>query len=765
MPSTNFDLAPPAKLVDGLLAVPIDIQSIKASLVFDGVSKTGICEASLEFIMGPRNGNPIFDLRQTITSAWLDGLPLPLAELAHHNFGGGENADLRIINRMLVSGSKHTLRLTYTLGKPQASTAGSYQPAISWSNGPRLSFNFGFTDLGSGRYLEAWIPANLIFDQFKLILEIKIINTALKHTIITNGKSETLGSNFWQITFPEGITAFSTLLEVRASDTLESQTGWVKLPVSGKNVFIEAWKLAGNPVDLSAQINNIENYLIDNENSTGPYIHGDRFVAFMNIGGMEYDGATTTGPGSLRHETFHSWWARGIKPASQSDAWFDEAWTEYNDFGASETQPFNFSDPPVTLCPRNPWIRVTAGNAYSDGHRFWKGIAALIGVGKLKTLMSDIYKERHHRPVSTAEIEEFLICRTGSVQLVDAFHRFVYGFGNPTSTPDLWLRDEPGHAGTDLWSGRFWDSPDLWVRNSDDGMLTHQSAKFSQDNWIYARVLNRGTTRVDHFVMTFNIKEFAGTQFTYPNDFLPCIAAASGFDLEPGNSVIIKARWPRNLVPPPGNHACLLAAILAKGEQPIVGRHVWEHNNLAQKNLTIVDLKPNDWFVLPFVVSNQNSKADKSFQMELIRPKGHQDLEAGLLHSSQTVFGRMPDSKMTYFNFSASKAGSNEAKNLDCVNYVAPQVNLGGGAARILTSDEPELLARQFERGVEVAFTSGEIERIPISVHAQEQLTFGLRLRTPRIAKKGDKLHLDLIQRERKTKRILGGIAIQINVV
>lgn len=35
---------------------------------------------------------------------------------------------------------------------------------LLWSNGPRLAFNFGFTDLGAGRYLEAWVPANLIFD-------------------------------------------------------------------------------------------------------------------------------------------------------------------------------------------------------------------------------------------------------------------------------------------------------------------------------------------------------------------------------------------------------------------------------------------------------------------------------------------------------------------------------------------------------------------------------------------------------------------------
>ena len=46
------------------------------------------------------------------------------------------------------------------------------------------------------------------------------------------------------------------------------------------------------------------------------------------------------------------------------------------------------------------------------------------------------------------------------------------GLPDPAPLPDLWLRDDPGHAGEEAWPGRFWDSPDLWVRNKDDGGLT-----------------------------------------------------------------------------------------------------------------------------------------------------------------------------------------------------------------------------------------------------------------------------------------------------
>jgi hypothetical protein len=149
---------------------------------------------------------------------------------------------------------------------------------------------------------------------------------------------------------------------------------------------------------------------------------------------MEYEGGTTTSVAALRHETFHSWFARGLKPASQPDAWWDEAWTVYNDNGANGSTPFDFSDPPVTLRPQNPWIRITAPEAYEKGNRFFKGVAAAIGTAQLRTHMRDLYIERSERPITTTDLEEFLVTRSGCSDLVAAFHRFVYGFSDPLPT-------------------------------------------------------------------------------------------------------------------------------------------------------------------------------------------------------------------------------------------------------------------------------------------------------------------------------------------
>ncbi len=552
--STNFHLGPPSKTVDGLLAVPIDIASIEASFTFDGNTQTAVADATITYTVGPTAGNPIFDLRQEITQAWLDGVLLPVSQLVHHNFGTGPFTDLRVVEAVQAAGSVHTLRVQYNLAMPASQLGGSYLPALDWSPGPRLRFVFGLSDLNRARYAEAWFPANLIFDQYSISLELRITNTLAAHSVITNGSLSSLGFNHWRIIFPERFTALSPMLEVRDSAALIQQTDTVVLPVSGKIVTIEAWRLTSSTVNLGTEINNIKTLLTDNENNYGPYLHENRIVAFFNgAGGMEYEGGTTTSTSALLHETFHSWYARGIKPSSQADGWWDEGFTVFHDGGADDAIPFDFSDPSVLLCSRDPWQRNTPSNSYSDGSRFWRGITSLIGAGNLNALMGDLYQLYHGQPVSSQMIEEFLLSRSGNTQIVDAFHRFVYGLADPAPAPDLWIKDDPAHSGADLWSGTFWDSPDLWIRNADDGGTTHQSPEYGQDNWFYARVRNKSSAgNAEHFVVTFHSRGFAGTEFTYPSDFLPSMTASAEFDLAAGATRIVSARLAARTCSPAG---------------------------------------------------------------------------------------------------------------------------------------------------------------------------------------------------------------------
>ena len=129
------------------------------------------------------------------------------------------------------------------------------------------------------------------------------------------------------------------------------------------------------------------------------------------------------------------------------------------------------------------------------------------------------------------------------MQMLDSFHDRGLLVTSPQA--DLYIREAADDPGADSYLGPiFWDSPDLWVRNADDGIPVHQNPKHGQDNWFYARVSNRGTFNARAFVVTFNIKPWAGTQFVYPPDFVPYISAAVAFNLAPGGSTIVKAKWP-----------------------------------------------------------------------------------------------------------------------------------------------------------------------------------------------------------------------------
>ena len=309
----------------------------------------------------------------------------------------------------------------------------------------------------------------------------------------------------------------------------------------------------------------------------------------------------------------------------------------------------------------------------------------------------------------------------------------------------MWIKDNPGHAGGDFWASTFWNSPDLWIRNADDNGTAHQAPEFGQDNWFHARVRNRGATgAARHFVVTFNVLPWVGTEFVYPNDFLPCTAAVADFELGPGETRIVKARWPRALVPPAGTHACWLAAALSRGDHPAAGAHVWEHNNLAQKNLTVVDVIPGRWWILPFLLDRVSLWRQHGVTLHLHRPPAWDGLEALVLHAMD-VFGRGARPVTDLLGLQPGHERKVTTK-LDC-----------GGAL-----DRPSPITDTLLRGVGAEFTEGRIAKLSMTLPGRGPLVMGLAVRMPVHAKPGETLALDLLQYDERRKRVIGGLAIHL---
>ncbi len=412
--------APPPLQVDGLIGTPIDIQELRGTFVFDATTRTARARAEMVFEM-TADGLPLFDLRQDIDRLVLNGEEIETGLAAAHEVGPNTGT-MRILEQELAAGASHNLVFEYELERPQAPRAAD----IGWSEGS-LSWDTWFSDLNPGRYLEMWMPANLLYDRFSLELELELVGLEADHELITNAAIEERGRYHWMLRFPATTTAFSPMIVVVPSVEVERSQSRTK--IDGRRFVIDVTRRKDARGDLSRIHDQVARDLKEFSASTGPWPHGDTVPVYIWRGGrsMEYDGATTSSTGALRHELFHSWWGRGVKPASQNDGWFDEAWDSYRADGDGP-RSVKGEGRPVELCSSDPYNRITPMQSYREGAAFFGRLAHLIGIKKLDRLMAEFYEQHVHDPVFTHQLEQHLAAGSGKEEAVrQLFHRYVYG--------------------------------------------------------------------------------------------------------------------------------------------------------------------------------------------------------------------------------------------------------------------------------------------------------------------------------------------------
>ncbi|MDI3243101.1 hypothetical protein QK292_16085 [Arthrobacter sp. AL08] len=534
--AADFSNAPPATLAGSLMVVPVHVLELRAEVSFDAVRGTSVAAATMDYRVGPTGGNPFFDLRQSVDSCWLDGVPLDPEMIGGCDVGAGPAGSVRVLRRFQDRGSVHSLRFRYRLGLPHAELGGASPPVLEWSDGPALRWTLGMSDLFAGRYLEAWFPSNLPFDQFPVTLNITLTGTEVAHVLISNGDVAVGGPGRWSVAFPASFTTLSHLVELRPAATVEGQKSTVVLPVSGTAVTVEAWKCSAGPEDLGHELGRIESLLAQNEADYGRF-PGNRFVCFFNgnRGGMEYHHGATTSRRALAHEVFHSWFSRGVMPASQADGWWDEAFTSYHEHGAGQLEAFDFNEAPVELCSRRPFDRRTAVNAYPDGSRFFRGLADALGVERLRACMRAVYARHCSAPLSTIGLEADILVAGGEPSVVDAFHRFVYGLPDPSPAPKLRLHG-------------------LAARGAGDRIRV----SVSNDS---------GGGPCRHFMVVFSL---AGAATGAERAAGACrnIAATGGFDLQPGEEREVWTTASEALIQRSWTGTMLVASVHARGCDP-----------------------------------------------------------------------------------------------------------------------------------------------------------------------------------------------------
>jgi hypothetical protein len=175
----------------------------------------------------------------------------------------------------------------------------------------------------------------------------------------------------------------------------------------------------------------------------------------------------------------------------------------------------------------------------------------------------------------------------------------------------LYVRDNSADTGGTSSTGAFWNSPDVWVRNSADGGTTHQDTIRGQDNYVYARVYNDGSTDYEDVRVRVYRANFVGTEFYYPDDWHPDqLVGEAVLTVPAGGSEVAEIEWDESLIPDATWHPCLLVEVIPMEVTPETRHHVWDNRKLAQKNITIVDPPSDAVADVEFVFGNAGRVED-----------------------------------------------------------------------------------------------------------------------------------------------------------
>jgi hypothetical protein len=219
---------------------------------------------------------------------------------------------------------------------------------------------------------------------------------------------------------------------------------------------------------------------------------------------------------------------------------------------------------------------------------------------------------------------------------------------------DVMIRDYPSDTGVEPSSppsGDFWDFSDIVIRITDDNVFNPSNPSQSkhvergQTNYLYIQVTNNGSTDARNVVVNARITPYVGLQFIYPADWTtidanhvsPTPVTATFATIPAGGSVIAKftisAAQVEDLwgwVSSHPWHPCLLAEVNADNDYAFTsanvtgGNLVVPRNNLAQRNLSVIDVLASATATFPLIAGNRHN-AERIMEVVVDRgrlPKG-----------------------------------------------------------------------------------------------------------------------------------------------
>jgi hypothetical protein len=397
--------APTPFYVNGKKAIFVDFKEATYNLIYDSNKKMAKSIAVINFD-SDEEGMPIFDLVENPISIFLDGKKVSEKLITSPD---GETK-FRIVEDSIPSGS-HTLKIESNLIREVEFSSDSVASA------------FWFSDYEDRSFLEAYLPTNLEYDQYKMTFNVDFRNLK-NQKIYSNGKVTKLSDSKFRIEFPETYSASSVYFHT-------DQIGKNKeLPFDFRSInarMIPVMLYSLNPdSDLKATKDKIIEILNRLEKKYGPFLHSS--LTILDSGkrelAMEYCGALTFDPWTLAHEITHSYFARGVMPANGNAGWIDEAIVYWNDKDSPVLK--DLGNMKTNMAGHSEYRRFTDSRADNEGVMFMSYLHYKFqNKGGLVPFLNHLILTDTWKPITTIEFKD-KISKFYSEDLTDQFSKYLY---------------------------------------------------------------------------------------------------------------------------------------------------------------------------------------------------------------------------------------------------------------------------------------------------------------------------------------------------
>lgn len=185
------------------------------------------------------------------------------------------------------------------------------------------------------------------------------------------------------------------------------------------------------------------------------------------------------------------------------------------------------------------------------------------------------------------------------------------------NAPDVWMKDTWNDTGDEpdpnTVGEAMWESPYIWIRNTQDTTLVHQhehqNPEYGSTNWVYVKMHNGGTAAASGNLELYYAH--ASTGLSWPADWT-LLTSVPVNSFAAHSTRIVEAEW--NNLPGVG-HYCMLARWVSAAdpmthaETTDINANVRNNNNLVWRNLNIVDLSGDTEADGIFIVRNSGRVA------------------------------------------------------------------------------------------------------------------------------------------------------------